>query len=71
VGQNVVTGIGGATGRARVPAVPSSVTSWIDTVPQTQRRYRTQPCEVWWVDSTAVSSMGHPHCGQLMSGSRL
>jgi hypothetical protein len=57
-----------ATGRARVPVRPSSVTSWIDTVPQTQRRYRIHPCEVWWVDSTVVSSIGHPHRGQDMTG---
>jgi hypothetical protein len=50
-----------ATDRAWVPASSPRVTSSIATDPQTQRRYRIHPCDVWCVDSTVASSLGQPH----------
>jgi hypothetical protein len=55
-----------ATGAATVPELPPRVTSWIDIVPHTQRRYRTHPSDVEWVDSTFASSAGHPQRAHLM-----
>jgi hypothetical protein len=60
---------GSRTGSTRLPLRPPSVTSSIATVPHTQRRYRTHPCDVRWVDSTAASSLGQPHRPQRMAAS--